>query len=450
VERRANGPVERLGAADLMYLALQGSTVPEQFGAVLVLQPGADFDVASAVAVLAERVRAVPRLRQRVRRVPPGCGRPVWVDDEGFDAERHLRHVACPAPGDERALLDVAGQLITTPLRVDRPLWGATVVTGLADGRAALVIVVQHALSDGVGGLALLRSLVDGAPPPVGPAVPVPPPSTAQLAREAARARLRALGALPAKLRSAVDRRPALQVTPPAGRARGAGRAGACSLLRPTGSRRRVTVARARLDTLRATAHAGGATVNDVLLTAVGGALGATLEERGEHPLDVVVSFPVSERPSTSADDLGNRIRVARAAIPGAGDRVERLARVAAVTRDRKRSAMGPVAGVVASDVVRVMFRLGLHDRYLRRQRYLHTVVTNVHGPDEPQTFCGAPVVEVIPLAVGGGGNVTVTFAALSYAGTLVVTVTADPDLMPDQSMTTRALQAELGPAPGT
>jgi diacylglycerol O-acyltransferase len=429
----------------MMYLALQGSTVPEQFGAVLVLEPGEGFDVASAVAVLAERVRAVPRLRQRVRRVPPGCGRPVWAEDESFDVARHLRHVVCPAPGDERALLDVAGELVTAPLPVDRPLWGATVVSGLARARVAIVIVLQHALADGVGGLALLASLVDGAPTPAALPLRVPPPSAAQLARDAARVRVRAVAAVPAKLRSAHARRTSVDHRRPAGPEGAVGRAAACSLLRPTGPRRRVTVARAGLDTLRATAHAAGATVNDVLLTAVAAALGATLEERGERPPDLVVSFPVSERRATSVEDLGNRIRVTRAAIPCTGDRTARLARVAAVTRSRKRSAMGPVAGAVASGVVRAMFRLGLHDRYLRRQRYLHTVVTNVHGPGERQTFCGAPVTDLIPLAVGGGGNVTVTFAALSYAGTLVVTVTADPGLMPEQSRTTRALEAELG-----
>jgi hypothetical protein len=80
----------------------------------------------------------------------------------------------------------------------------------------------------------------------------------------------------------------------------------------------------------------------------------------------------------------------------------------------------------------------------MRRQRYLHTVVTNLHGPERTVTFCGAPVVEMLPLAVGFGGNVVATFAALSYAGTLVVTVTADPDAMPDVARTAADLQHEL------
>jgi hypothetical protein len=162
----------------------------------------------------------------------------------------------------------------------------------------------------------------------------------------------------------------------------------------------------------------------------------------------IVVSFPVSQRRATTADALGNRFGVVRTVIPGAGDRVERLRRVAVATEAGKRSAMQPWVGAVASAVVRGTVRLGLYHRYMRRQRYLHTVVTNLHGPDVRTSFCGAPVVEVVPLAVGGGGNVTATFAALSYAGTLAVTMTVDPERWPDLARAAAVLQAELGTLP--
>jgi diacylglycerol O-acyltransferase / wax synthase len=122
----------------------------------------------------------------------------------------------------------------------------------------------------------------------------------------------------------------------------------------------------------------------------------------------------------------------------------ERLQRVAAIMRVRKRSPMGPSVSLIASALVRAATTLHIYGWYMRRQRYLHTVVTNLHGPDAPRTYCGAPIVEIIPLAVGGGGNVAVTFAALSYAGTLEVSVTADPDCLPDLVHITATLQAEL------
>ena len=205
-----------------------------------------------------------------------------------------------------------------------------------------------------------------------------------------------------------------------------------------------MSVARARLDDVRSVAHAHGATVNDVILTSVAGALQATLDRHGEHLPGFVIAVPVAARASASAENLGNRFTQTRAVLPGAGDRVQRLEHIAGIMRVRKMSAMEPWGGAVASAAVRAAVAIGVYDWYMRRQRYLHTIVTNVHGPDRRRSLCGAPVTEILPLAVGGGGNVTVTFAVLSYAGALTITVTADPDSMPDLAQTTAALQAEL------
>ena len=105
---------------------------------------------------------------------------------------------------------------------------------------------------------------------------------------------------------------------------------------------------------------------------------------------------------------------------------------------------MQPVTLVVAAAGVRAMVATGVYGWYMRRQRYLHTVLTNLRGPDQRVTLNGAPITAMLPLAVGGGGNVTVTFAALSYAGTLAVTVTADPDVTPDLPLLTAELQTQL------
>jgi hypothetical protein len=83
------------------------------------------FDPAAAGRLLAERASAVPRLRQRLVRLPLGAGRPVWLDDPGFDPTRHVRQVRCPPPGEEQALLDVAVAVACDPLPPDRPLWTA-------------------------------------------------------------------------------------------------------------------------------------------------------------------------------------------------------------------------------------------------------------------------------------------------------------------------------------
>src|SRR5258708_6509621 len=108
----ARVPVDRASPADLMQFATDVGPAPMHVGALLVLAAGAGFSAQEAQWLLDERIRAVPRLRQRLRRAPLGCGRPFWADDLAFDLRHHVRQLPCPAPGDEWALLDVAATVI--------------------------------------------------------------------------------------------------------------------------------------------------------------------------------------------------------------------------------------------------------------------------------------------------------------------------------------------------
>ena len=180
----------------MMELVCDVSGTSMQVAVVLVLQGRVDLDAARQG--FADRIRAVPRLRQRLVETPFGCGRQVWVDDPDFDIGLHVRSVCCPAPGDQRALLDVVGDVVTHRLPPARPLWAATVVTGLAEGRTAVVVVFHHVLADGIGGLAILGRLADGALGVTEPGFPRRPPSRRELLLDAIGDRARAVGRLPA------------------------------------------------------------------------------------------------------------------------------------------------------------------------------------------------------------------------------------------------------------
>jgi hypothetical protein len=78
-------------------------------------------------------------------------------------------------------------------------------------------------------------------------------------------------------------------------------------------------------------------------------------------------------------------------------------------------------------------------------QHRINTLVSHVRGPAEPVSFGGSPVSAAIPIVVGDGGNVTVFFEVLSYAGTLTITAIVDPDHFPDLDALTDALGAEFG-----
>ena len=125
--------------------------------------------------------RVVIRMRQKVVVPPVPTTPPRWVVDPDFDLDYHLRRVALPAPGTLRQLLDLAEVTLQSPLDTSRALWEAVYVEGLAGNeqgdRAALLIKLSHAITDGLGALALFEQIYDTerepAPRPM-PPVPVP------------------------------------------------------------------------------------------------------------------------------------------------------------------------------------------------------------------------------------------------------------------------------------
>lgn len=429
--------LERASANDLMQMSFGSEAAATQIGAVLVLTPDRPLELDAVAAALAERVPAVARLRQRLVRPPPGCGRPVWVDDPDFEVARHLHEIVCPDPGDERQLLDIAARSVTSPLPDDRPLWSVLLVRGLDGGRVGLVLTFHHVIGDGVGGLAVLGRLVDGAPmASASSSFPSAAPSPGRLAREAAGSRLRALRGLAAAFRRV--RSGGAQLRPGM-----AGRAPRCALNVPTGPRRRLGVARADLEVLRSVAHNHGATVNDVVLTAVTGALHEYLvKDGGDRVEHLVVSVPVSGRAPEDRDGLANHVGVVPLMLPTTGEVEARLTEVARITRVLRSGPRAATAAVLAP-VVRVLAALGVVRWYIDRQRRVNTFVTNLRGPVHPLRLCGAPVTEAI--AVNAiTGNVTVAFGALSYAGALGITVVTDPDNGPDVERLVVLLEHEL------
>ncbi|MFG1676120.1 wax ester/triacylglycerol synthase domain-containing protein [Micromonospora sp. NPDC049282] len=187
--------IERTSPTDLMQLTCEVPGSPMQVAAVLVLGAATAVDLTAVRDVIGRRLSSVLRLRQRLVRAPLGAGRPVWLDDPDFDVGRHVDAVACPSPGDKTAMLGVAADVVIHPLPIDRALWPATLVTDMAYGRAALIVMLHHVLADGIGGLAVLARLVDGAPTASEPEFPGHRPGRRALFLDASGARLRALTA---------------------------------------------------------------------------------------------------------------------------------------------------------------------------------------------------------------------------------------------------------------
>ncbi|USX53925.1 wax ester/triacylglycerol synthase domain-containing protein [Lentzea sp. HUAS12] len=428
--------IDRASPTDRAFLAMDDRCAPEHFGVVLLFDKSDGFDLDRARQVLADRVAAVPRLRQRLIRTPLGCGGPIWVDDEWFDIRDQVRLVRCAEPGDERALLDMAYSLVATPLPRAGPRWSAVFVEGLADSGVALVIVLHHVLADGVGGLAILAGLVDPGGPALPVAFPRPRPAVCALAVDAVSERVRGVlrtGAALRLLRTSTAAAGGLRPPP----------AAPCSLLRRTGGRGRLAVVRVPASALRAAAHRCGATTNDAILVAVAAALNHVLVTRGESLDTVMIGVPVSGH-AAGEPARGNMVSPLLVSVPATGDLVQRLRRTEAGVRAHQSSAQGPPPIALLGWLFRPLAALGVYPWYMNHQRRMHTLVSHVRGPVDPVTFGGWPIRSAIPIGSLGAGNMTVYVEVFTYAGTVTITLIADPGRFPDLDVLTCALRGEL------
>jgi diacylglycerol O-acyltransferase / wax synthase len=427
--------LERVSADDLMSLAARRHPPPLQVGAVLIFDVRGGLDVGSLRAVLQRRIAAVPRLRQRLQKVPLGCGRPVWVDDPDFDIDDHLTVIERRAETDDAELLDLAASLVTKPLPENRPLWAATFIPALTSGRAALILIMHHVVGDGLAGLAILRGIVDGSPTPRLVAFPRPRPRLPALARDAWSDRIRSLRRVPkafGRLFAAFG-----ELGPSM-----AQHAQPSSLNKPTGPHRSLSTVVVDVSRVHELAHNHGATVNDLVLTAVAAALHELLTERGEQLDSLVVSVPFASRTRTELDQLGNRSGVIPVKLPTSGGFSDRLTAVSAIMRDAKQHERGASTAVLGP-LFRLLARLGGYQYFIDHQSFVHTFVSNLRGPDAPISLLGCRVLEVVPLSAATG-NITVSFTALSYDNRLVITMTADPETCPDVDRLCIALRSQL------
>ncbi|SDC04860.1 Diacylglycerol O-acyltransferase [Geodermatophilus telluris] len=450
---------ERLSTLDASFLYLEDDGAPLHVAGVLVLEP-----VAGGLDALADLVEArlplVPRYRQRIVPVPGHLANPVWADDPDFDVAYHVRRSAVPRPGTEQQLLDLVSRVTSRPLDRSRPLWEVYLVEGLAGGRVAVVTKTHPALVDGLGAVDIAQVLLEPGPdvavPPTDDWVPrrLPgrvelvldafgeyvqrPTSVAEAAREAA-GDLRATAARVRGVTGGLVRAARSAVVPP--------RHG--PLNRTVGRQRRVAVARASLEDLRAIRKAHGGTVNDVLLTVLTGAVRDWLLSRGEPVLSsttVRALVPVSVR-GEEQELPGSSVSAHLVDLPvGEPNPWVRLARLSyamhGVTRSgRTVSADALIA--LTGFAPPTLHALGARAARGLSRRLFNLVVTNVPGPQVPLYAAGARMLEVFPVVplLGGQG---LAVGMTSYDGHVYVGLNADRDGVGDVDVLADLVEQEV------
>ena len=283
--------MQTMSGLDSLFLHVENDVSHMHLGAVALFEGPAPA-AGEFAEVLAGKLALLGRYRQRVRWVPWGLGRPMWVDDPHFELSYHLRHTALPRPGDAAELRRLIGRVMAQPLDRQRPLWEMWVIEGAGAGRWGLICKLHHCMVDGISAGDLLAVLLD--PQPETPASapdrwqPSPEPSSASVLAhtlcERASGPARHLRQARALLRAPGDTaRRAIALAAGLSSLRGLlGASTAQSLNGPLRAERQWVNARGSLADVKTIRRALGGTVNDVLLAAVSGGFRALLLHRGE------------------------------------------------------------------------------------------------------------------------------------------------------------------------
>ena len=406
------------------------------------------------------RLHLVPRFRQKLRFMPLGQGRPVWVDDPHLNLAYHVRHTSLPAPGSEEQLRNLAARIFSQQLDRSKPLWELWLVEGLEGGRFAIVGKTHHCLVDGVSGVDITTVLFDlerspdpSAVPDPPPWVPEPEPSDAELLSEALIERTldpsEALRGVRRVFRA--PRRAARRLVDTAEAAGAFARAGLGAPATPfnveIGPHRRFAWVRASLADLKQVKDELGGTVNDVILAAVAGGLGRYMRARGHATagLEIRAMVPVSVRTTDQKGALGNRVSSMMAPLPvWCEDPVERTRRVSRVMGDLKESkqAMGAALMTQLTDFAPPTIA-GQAARLQSRQRFFNLVVTNVPGPQFPLYLLGRRMLRIFPM-VPLAKRQAVCVGIMSYDGQVNFGLIGDYDAMSDLDELAADLEASL------
>ncbi len=393
-------------------------------------------------------IKTVPMLQWKLARIPFGLNHPVWVQADDFDIRYHLRHVTCPAPGDERAFSQLVSELYAYPLDQSVPQWLCWIVDGLADGKAAVVSLFHHAYTDGTGAARILERVLQ---PEKYRSYPI-----AELKKHTApgpgRLLLKGLldlpllflRELPVIVRGFRKLRKYRKECEAGGRALPPGPADApYSPFNTALSHRRTFVYKTfDLNEIKAISKHLGVTINDLFVAVCAGAVrklfkDLAIDADAAGPL--VASLPVNLRPPPEQDDLvGNFVGNGYMWVPShIADPLERL-KVAHDSAVEMKNYLRATREVNMTRVLELMPELyarvmgWLLDRTRGRiSQAGNLVLSNVAGPQEPLKLGAATVSNWLSIGqVTGGVGLNIT--VWSYAGNFNVCIMADAEVLPD------------------
>ena len=436
-----------LSPADALWLDLDRPDNLMVIVAVVLLRDRPHWP--DVLEVVRERMVARhPVFAQVPRAANRRWGRPRWHDDPAFDLERHVHRTTLPGPGTDAALQAYIETHLHLPLDRTRPLWEVHLVDGHGGG-AALVFRIHHALADGMALTRVLLELTDALPEgDEGDEGDEERRGAAEASGVSGSRRPRGRGPSrrphhPSPARRALTR--VTRLVPTLGQ-----------LLFTTnppsdvggtpGHRKRVLwTAPLPLEGLKQAGRDVDATLNDVLLSGVAGALHTYQVEHGAEPVDLVTMVPVNLRPLDRPlpRELGNRFALLFLPLPSAaGTTLRRLVE----TKRRMDWLKGSPEVALTAALIAVIGRTtGRLERVVVDffADKAIGVTTNVAGPRERRRLAGVDVDGVLGW-VPGSGRHTLGFCIFTYAESVRIGIMADEDVVADPEALLAAFEREL------
>ncbi len=449
--------MRQLSAQDAVFLYLESQGAHLHLTALYIYDqstaPGGILRHKDVLRYLESRLHTSPVFRQKLVSLPYSVDFPWWVDDDQFDLEFHVRHIALPEPRDWRQLCILTARLHSRRLDMSRPPWEMYLVEGLDNikgvpkGSFAIIAKYHHAAVDGVTGTEILSGLhsttpdVDPDPQPL-PWEPESPPSWFGLMNRAAVNNIRQPFQLAKAVASTV---PGISRSLLRGQAAELNRSYDVPDTRfnaPVSAHRVFDGVTFKLKQLSAIRKAvPGATVNDVVLAICGGGLREYLESKNELPDESLIAMaPINTRTDEELDLVGNVLSMMYAPLHSdVEDPIARLRAVHEATANAKATERA-VSARQMTDITRHMSSatMALAGRLVtelglghRAMRLANCVVTNVPGPQQPLYFNGAKLVKSTGCApvIDGMG---LLLGAISYNGEIILSITGCREIVPD------------------
>jgi diacylglycerol O-acyltransferase len=415
--------MELMSPTDSMFLLGESREHPMHVAGLQLFKPpegaGPDY-VRDMYDTIVTNDDFQPTFRKHPGRLLGGISSIAWAFDDDVDIDYHLRRSALPRPGRVRDLLELVSRLHGTLLDRHRPLWEASLVEGLSDGRFAVYTKIHHSLLDGVSAQRLMIRAMTPDPDDRDMRVPwtlEPKRRRPGPPRSALRSLIDTAGSVAALAPSSLSlARAALieqQLTLPF-------RAPKTMFNVPIGGARRVAAQSWALSRIKGVKNATGATVNDVVLAMCSGALRAYLSEQEALPdAPLIAMVPVSLRTEHEQDSGGNMVGTILCNLAtDVEDPAKRLEAISTSMRSNKKvfAELPRMQALAVSAFLSSGVALAVLPGFLSSAPPpFNIVISNVPSAREPMYWNGSRLDGHYPLSIALDGqalNITLTNTA--------------------------------------